>query len=159
MCGIHGFCWEDKDKASINLMVDRAKHRGPDGRGVWGDKLITLGHNLLAISDDPSISTQPWHTGDYVLVFNGEIYNYRELKKDLDHKFVTDTDTEVLAVGMRAQGASFLEKLDGMFALAFYNKSTGDLILARDTNGAKPLYYSKFKDRLAFSSEISSLLS
>lgn len=158
MCGIHGFCWHDPDKSAINGMIDAARHRGPDGSGSWGDRLLTLGHNLLAISDEPSLSSQPWFNGDTVLVFNGEIYNYRDLRKDLDHDFTTDTDTEVLSAGLRLHGASFLSRLDGMFALAFYDTRTGRLILARDTNGSKPLYYGRLGGRLAFSSEIRSLL-
>ena len=158
MCGIHGFCWQDTDKSTVNTMIKAAHHRGPDGSGSWGNSFITLGHNLLAISDEPSLSSQPWHHRNTVLVFNGEIYNYRELRGELRHTFVTDTDTEVLAVGLEQHGIDFLSKLDGMFALAFYDKSANKLILARDTNGSKPLYYGRLDGRLAFSSEIKSLL-
>jgi asparagine synthase (glutamine-hydrolysing) len=158
MCGIHGFCWQDPDKSTVTRMIRAAHHRGPDGNGTWGNQFITLGHNLLAISDEPSLSTQPWHHEDCVLVFNGEIYNYRELRKELNHPFTTDTDTEVLAVGLKQHGQEFLHKLDGMFALAFYNKTTNKLLLARDSNGTKPLYYCRMGGKLAFSSEIKSLL-
>lgn len=158
MCGIHGFCWQDADKSTVNTMIKAAHHRGPDGSGSWGNSFITLGHNLLAISDEPSLSSQPWHHRNTVLAFNGEIYNYRELRGELQHTFATDTDTEVLAVGLEQHGVDFLSKLDGMFALAFYDKSANKLILARDTNGSKPLYYGRLDGRLAFSSEIKSLL-
>ena len=158
MCGIHGFCWQDTDKSTVTKMIRVAHHRGPDGNGTWGNQFITLGHNLLAISDEPSLSSQPWHHADCVLVFNGEIYNYRELRKELNYTFVTDTDTEVLAVGLKQHGLEFLYKLDGMFALAFYNKTTNKLLLARDSNGTKPLYYCRIGGKLAFSSEIKSLL-
>lgn len=158
MCGIHGFCWQDADKSGISEMIRRAHHRGPDGSGSWGNQHITLGHNLLAISDEPSLSSQPWHHAGNVLVFNGEIYNYRELRRGLDHDFATDTDTEVLAVGLSRHGTEFLERIDGMFALAFYSQAANRLVLARDSNGAKPLYYGRLGGRLAFSSEIGSLL-
>lgn len=158
MCGIHGFCWRDKD-GHIDKMIGEAAHRGPDGSGRWGDDRITLGHNLLAIADSTSASIQPWRHGRTVLAYNGEIYNYRELRDTLDYEFKTDSDTEVLAVGLARKGPAFLEKLDGMFAIAFYDRDSRELLLARDTNGAKPLYYGYLNGRLAFSSEIRSLLS
>lgn len=160
MCGIHGFCWKSGDTVMTAMagMIETAKHRGPDGSGRWGDARITLGHNLLAISDDVNLSSQPWQTRGHVLVYNGEIYNYRDLRKTLKHEFVTDSDTEVLAAGLEEEGPAFLDRIDGMFALAWYERATGDLLLARDSNGAKPLYYGHLNGRLAFSSEIRSLL-
>jgi asparagine synthase (glutamine-hydrolysing) len=156
MCAIHGFLHKDTNK--VAKMIKAAHHRGPDGNGAWSDSNITLGHNLLSIVDDADASAQPWHHEDCVLVFNGEIYNYKELQSTIKHKCVTNTDTEVLAAGLKEQGWEFLKKCDGMFAVAFYNKTTRQLILARDTNGAKPLYYG-YKDKvLHFSSEIKSLL-
>jgi asparagine synthase (glutamine-hydrolysing) len=157
MCGIHGFCWKDKDK-SINKMVASAKHRGPDGSGSWGDDYITLGHNLLSILDSPVLSVQPWRSNDYVMVYNGEVYNHKELRASLSYDFKTATDTEVLLAGYEKYGKQFLHKIDGMFAVAIYNVHTKKLLLARDSNGAKPLYYGYLNDKLAFSSEISSLL-
>lgn len=157
MCGIHGFSWKDSSD-SMPTMINKANHRGPDGKGIWGDHYITLGHNLLSIVDEPATSTQPWVRAEHVLIYNGEIYNYKELKNSLDYDFKTNTDTEVLMAGLEKQGKSFLHKIDGMFALAFYNKNTKKLILARDSNGAKPLYYGYLNGRLAFSSEIGSLL-
>lgn len=156
MCAIHGFFKQDNNL--IQQMIALAHHRGPDGNGAWSDSNITLGHNLLSIVDDAEASAQPWHHEDCVLVFNGEIYNYKELQTTIKHKCVTNTDTEVLAAGLKEQGWQFLKKCDGMFALAFYNKNTRSLILARDTNGTKPLYYGYLNNKLYFSSEIKSLL-
>ena len=133
-------------------MVKAAHHRGPDGNGIFEDDYITLGHNLLSIVGQVEDSKQPYHYEDCILVFNGEIYNY----KDLSHN--PKTDTETLAIGLKKEGWEFLKKCDGMFALAFYNKTTKELILARDTNGTKPLYYGTLNEKLYFSSEIKSLL-
>lgn len=156
MCAIHGILRQDTEL--IAKMISMAHHRGPDGNGAWNDSTITLGHNLLSIADQVEVSSQPWHHENCVLVFNGEIYNYKELQATIKHECVTNTDTEVLAAGLKEQGWEFLKKCDGMFALAFYNKTTRDLILARDSNGAKPLYYGYLDNVLHFSSEIKSLL-
>lgn len=158
MCAIHGFCWRDDD-ASMERMLRAARHRGPDGKGTWGDERVTLGHNLLAIADKAEDSFQPWRLGSTVLTYNGEVYNYRELRAALKHPHSTDCDTEVLANGLCDEGPGFLRKVDGMFALAWYTDVRDELILARDSNGAKPLYYGFLNGKLAFSSEIRSLLS
>jgi len=150
MCAIHGIL--DTKPDLMAKMVKAAHHRGPDGNGIFEDDYITLGHNLLSIVGEVKDSKQPYHYEDCILVFNGEIYNY----KDLSHN--PKTDTETLAIGLKNEGWEFLKKCDGMFALAFYNKTTKELILARDTNGTKPLYYGYLKDKLYFSSEIKSLL-
>ena len=150
MCAIHGIV--DVKPELMMKMVKAAHHRGPDGNGIFEDDYITLGHNLLSIVGKVEESKQPYHYEDCVLVYNGEIYNY----KDLAHN--PKTDTEALAKGLKKEGWEFLKKCDGMFALAFYNKTTKELILARDTNGTKPLYYGYLKDKLYFSSEIKSLL-
>lgn len=156
MCGIHGFTWNDP--AAMSLMMAESQHRGPDGSGIWSNDSITLGHNLLSIMDEPAVSNQPWIVHGRVLVYNGEIYNYRQLRAGLNHQFKTDTDTEVLMVGLMQQGTSFLDQCDGMFALAFYDPTRQELVLARDENGAKPLYYGNINGGLVFSSEIKSLL-
>ena len=150
MCAIHGIV--DVKPELMVKMVRAAHHRGPDGNGIFEDDYITLGHNLLSIVGQVEEGKQPYHYEDCVLVYNGEIYNY----KDLSHN--PKTDTETLAKGLKKEGWEFLKKCDGMFALAFYNKTTKELILARDTNGTKPLYYGYLKDKLYFSSEIKSLL-
>ena len=150
MCAIHGIV--DVKPELMMKMVKVAHHRGPDGNGIFEDDYITLGHNLLSIVGEVKDGKQPYHYEDCILVYNGEIYNY----KDLSHN--PKTDTETLAIGLKKEGWQFLKKCDGMFALAFYNKTTKELILARDTNGTKPLYYGYLKDKLYFSSEIRSLL-
>ena len=150
MCAIHGIV--DVKPELMMKMVKAAHHRGPDGNGIFEDDYITLGHNLLSIVGQVKDSKQPYHYEDCILVFNGEIYNYKDLSNN------PKTDTETLAIGLKKEGWEFLKKCDGMFALAFYNKTTKELILARDTNGTKPLYYGYIKDKLYFSSEIKSLL-
>ena len=152
MCAIHGILCRSKEV--MDEMLCQAHHRGPDGNGQWSDEDITLGHNLLSIIDTTENSKQPWFHNDWVLVYNGEIYNYKELGFETR----TNTDTEVLIKGLEKEGSSFIKKLDGMFAFAAYNKNTKELILARDSNGAKPLYYGYLNHTFAFSSEIKSLL-
>lgn len=156
MCAIHGLFYNSKE--DINKMIVKAHHRGPDGNGSWSDEHITLGHNLLSIVDTETKSKQPWIFEDLILVYNGEIYNYKQLQDELDYQFQTNTDTEVLAVGLKLQGIDFINKLDGMFAFACYNKTSKQLILARDSNGTKPVYYGYKDNKLCFSSEIKSLL-
>lgn len=150
MCAIHGIV--DVKPELMMKMVKAAHHRGPDGNAIFKDDYITLGHNLLSIVGTVEDGKQPYEYENCVLVYNGEIYNY----KDLEHN--SKNDTEALAKGLKKEGWEFLKKCDGMFALAFYNKTTRELILARDTNGTKPLYYGHIKDKLYFSSEIRSLL-
>lgn len=150
MCAIHGIV--DVKPELMMKMVKAAHHRGPDGNGIFEDDYITLGHNLLSIVGKVEDGKQPYHYEDCILVYNGEIYNYKDLSDN------PKTDTEALAKGLKKEGWKFLKKCDGMFALAFYNKKTKELILARDTNGTKPLYYGYLKDKLYFSSEIRSLL-
>ena len=154
MCAIHGIL--SSSTSLIKEMLNQAYYRGPDGNGHWQDEDITLGHNLLSIIDTTENSKQPWIHNDWVLVYNGEIYNYQELGKEFQTK--TNTDTEVLILGLEKYGISFIEKLDGMFAFAGYNKKTKELIIARDSNGTKPLYYGYINGKFAFSSEIKSLL-
>lgn len=157
MCGVHGFCWRD-DAGDAARMLGAAAHRGPDGSGAWGDGRVTLAHNLLALTAEPAAAAQPWHHAGTVLAFNGEVYNHADLRKTLRHECRTDSDTEVLAAGLAEQGVDFLRRVDGMFALAFYDPARAELVLARDTNGARPLYYGTLNGRLAFSSEVRSLL-
>lgn len=156
MCAIHGFFWDSKEQMS--KMITEAHHRGPDGNGVYSDEYITLGHNLLSIVDNVNSSTQPWYHNDYVLVYNGEIYNHNDLRQSINYQFKTNTDTETLILGIEKYGKQFIHKIDGMYAFACYNKKTKKLLVARDTNGAKPFYYGKIKNKFVFSSEIKSLL-
>ncbi len=158
MCGIHGLAWADLPL--IESMIDLARHRGPDGNGHYIDEHTTLGHNLLNITETVANSTQPYILNDNVLTYNGEIYNYRDLRELLQqhgYRFDTDCDTEVLAKGFDKFGVDFVSVLDGMFALCWYNKREGTWTLARDSSGIKPLYYALTERGLAFSSEIKPL--
>ncbi len=137
------------------------KHRGPDGTDIFCAPDVTLGHNRLAIIDLDSRARQPMATSDgrYVIVFNGEIYNYRELKEALsDYAYKTESDTEVILAGYAAWGADIFSKLNGMFALAIWDTQTKTLVLARDPVGIKPLYYHYAEGKLVFSSELTGVL-
>ena len=111
----------------IERMNEATKHRGPDGVGAFSDERITLGQNLLAITENVERAKQPYvsRDGNFVLVYSGEVYNYKMLRKVLESEgaiFKTQGDTEVVFEGLMRHGADFLERLDGMFALAFYDK-------------------------------------
>lgn len=136
-------------------------HRGPDGHGAYCQGGVSLGHNRLSIIDLSAAGAQPMQSGDSSLVvtFNGEIYNFQELRQELrDYPFKSKTDTEVILAAYRAWGADAFRRLSGMFALALWDARTRELILARDTSGIKPLYYHFDGARLIFSSEIKALL-
>lgn len=163
MCGIVGFVSNDKNKKKIiKKMSDKIIHRGPDSEGFYIDEDIALAHRRLSIID-LSAGTQPMYNEDrsMVIVFNGEIYNYVELRKELKkkkHKFATQCDTEVLIHGYEEWGSDLPKKLRGMFAFAIYDISKKEVFLARDNFGIKPLYYATFNDTFMFASEIKSLL-
>lgn len=165
MCGINGFTESIKGSVrTINRMNAATAHRGPDGTGVFSEGGISLGHNLLAITDIPEHGRQPLVSkdGNFVLVYNGEIYNYKALRaslKDEGAYFQTKGDTEVLFEGLVRHGSAYLSKLDGMFALAFFDKRRGTILLARDVAGMKPLYYTEKEGVFVFSSEIRGILS
>src|SRR5208283_1988959 len=160
MCGICGFCGFE-DKSLIVQMMDSIIHRGPDDHGIFSDEAVTLGHRRLSIIDLSVRGKQPLsnENGDLWIIFNGEIYNYRELKGSLkNHTFSSDSDTEVIIHAYEEYGMAFLEKLRGMFAFALYDSSKKTVILARDPIGKKPLYYCREGSRFAFASEIKALL-
>lgn len=165
MCGITGIIRFDGtpvQKAEIDAFTDSLAHRGPDGRGVWHDPnySIALGHRRLAILDLSPAGTQPMHYQDrYSIVFNGEIYNYQELRKELialGHVFYTGTDTEVALAAYGQWGESFQHKLNGMWAIAIWDRKRQTLFLSRDRFGVKPLYYLRTKNVVAFASELKS---
>ncbi len=165
MCGIIGFIDQKKiseKKEIIKKMADRIHHRGPDGEGYFTDKYIALGHKRLAILDLKG-GEQPIFNEDKsrVIIFNGEIYNYEELKEDLEkkgHKFKTKTDTEVILHGYEQYKEKLFQKLRGMFSFVIYDKKTQELIGARDHFGIKPFYYYKTKECFMFASEIKAFL-
>ncbi|MCI8425332.1 MAG: asparagine synthase (glutamine-hydrolyzing) [Adlercreutzia sp.] len=165
MCGFVGFVDEERgyDRLSVlQAMAAAIAHRGPDAEGLFDDGRCALGFRRLAIIDLEG-ANQPLlnEDGSLVLVFNGEIYNYRELRRRLTasgHVFTTEGDGEVLVHGFEQWGTGLLGQLRGMFAFALYNRATGELFCARDAFGIKPLYYTAEGRRLLFGSEIKGLL-
>ena len=167
MCGIAGIfhCGTPKpvDPKRVERMCDVMIHRGPDGAGVWTGHGVGLGHRRLSIIDLEG-SPQPMHsvTGKSVIVFNGEIYNYRELRAELEKggaQFRTDGDTETILAAWERWGPKCLERLNGMFAFAIYDLAKRQLFLARDRLGVKPLFTAMLSDgSLAFASELKGLL-
>ena len=147
----------------VLAMNSATSHRGPDGTAVKTVSNITLGHNRLAIIDLSPGSNQPMtsHDGRYTIVFNGEIYNFRELRKELEDRFTFQTkgDTEVLLAAYATWGKKTFEKLKGIFAFAIVDKDQGSVLLVRDHMGVKPLYYALKDNVLYFSSELNGLIS
>ena len=162
MCGIVGLVTKKEKENTIKLMNDRIKHRGPDGDGYFIDGDVALGHRRLSIID-LSTGDQPMFNedGSVVTVFNGEIYNYQELKEELKalgHDFKTKSDTEVLVHGYEEWHTDLPKHLRGMFAFAIYDKNKNEVFLARDNFGIKPLYFAKMNDTFMFASEIKAFL-
>lgn len=160
MCGISGFNWNDEEKAAA--MVQALSHRGPDADGVFVDEKISLGHNRLSIIDLSAHANQPMfdREKEVVIVFNGEIYNFCEIKKELEgeYSFATSSDTEVILAGYKKWGKDVVNKLDGMFAFAIWDTRTEELFCARDHAGIKPFYYFWDGKRFIFASEIKAIL-
>ena len=165
MCGFVGFIDKlnkDEKQKKIKLMADRIIHRGPDQEGYYIDDNIALGHRRLSIIDLAS-GTQPMFNEDksIVVVFNGEIYNYQEIKKELEtkgHEFKTNSDTEVLVHGYEEYKEELFNKLRGMFAFIIYDIKNNEMIGVRDYFGIKPFYYYKDEKTFMFGSEIKSFL-
>lgn len=163
MCGFVGYINKEKDKKdNIKKMADLIAHRGPDSEGYYCDENIALGFRRLSIIDLKG-GSQPIYNEDStkIIVFNGEIYNFQELKKDLikkGHKFSTNTDTEVILHGYEEYKENILDKLRGMFAFVIYDKTTKEIFAARDFYGIKPFYYAKMGNTFLFGSEIKSFL-
>ncbi len=166
MCGIAGIYGLEKlpdPRAAIRSMTDACAHRGPDAAGEWIDDTVALGHRRLSIIDRTSASDQPFSStdGSHVSIFNGEIYNYRELKQELvqaGHSFRTNSDTEVLLAAYMEWGEQCLQKLHGMFAFAIYDVRKKEMFIARDRLGIKPLYYHNGNEHFIFGSELRSVL-
>ena len=161
MCGIAGI-YGREDTTALAEMLESIRHRGPDDEGVFSVPGLAMGMRRLSIIDLAG-GHQPIHNEDETVwvVFNGEIYNHLELRSELEarrHRFYTRTDTEVLVHLYEEDGLQFLERLNGMFALALYDVRLGKLILARDRLGEKPLYYSRIGQDVVFASEIKALL-
>lgn len=162
ICGIINFNHQPVDSAVVKAMMQKMKHRGPDDEGFFIEKNIGLGHVRLSIIDLTSAGHQPMISDDdrYVITYNGEIYNYLELKQELknDFTFKTGTDTEVLLNAFRKWGKECLNKFNGMFSFVIYDKLTKELFGARDRFGVKPFYYYKSTDTFIFASDIPSIL-
>ncbi|MBQ8965330.1 asparagine synthase (glutamine-hydrolyzing) [Ruminococcus sp.] len=164
MCGIVGFTNKLDDPSKVlGMMMDRIKHRGPDSDGKYIDDNIAMGFRRLSIIDLSDVGSQPIFNEDksLVLTFNGEIYNYKELREQLikaGHSFYTNTDSEVLVHGYEEWGEKLLDKLRGMFAFVIYNKNNGEIFGARDFFGIKPFYYAQMNGTFMWGSEIKSFL-
>ncbi len=159
MCAINGFNF--KDENLIRRMDRVTSHRGPDGTGVFLDNGISLGHNRLSIIDLSEKASQPMVSfdGKQVIVFNGEIYNFKELKSQLrDYPFRTESDTEVILAVYKKWGIGCVEKFNGIFSFAIWDSERQELYLARDHVGIKPLYYFYDGNKFIFSSEIKAIL-
>ena len=163
MCGFVGYINKEKNKQdNIKKMADLIAHRGQDSEGYYTDENIALGFRRLSIIDLDG-GSQPIYNSDKTkaIVFNGEIYNYQKLRKELTkkgYKFITKTDTEVILHGYEEYGEKILDKLRGMFAFAIYDIKKKELFAARDFYGIKPFYYTKMDNTFIFGSEIKSFL-
>jgi asparagine synthase (glutamine-hydrolysing) len=171
MCGIAGFVETadstapftlDESRSLVHRMCDVIRHRGPDDEGVWVNEGVALGMRRLSIID-LSTGHQPIHNEDQTvwIVFNGEIYNFPELRRELEaagHRFYTNTDTEAIVHAYEQWGTGAIRRLRGMFGLAIWDVRTKSLLIARDRAGIKPMYYADVNGRLYFGSELKSLL-
>jgi asparagine synthase (glutamine-hydrolysing) len=165
MCGIAG-CYQQTDgRKLVDVMTDRIAHRGPDASGIWNHEdervSVQLGHRRLSIIDLSAAADQPLSKGGLTLVYNGELYNYKELKAELADRgvsFVTTSDTEVVLEAWRHWGPQALRRFRGMFAFALADEKTGELFLARDPLGIKPLFYMPRGNGVIFASELKALV-
>ncbi len=165
MCGISGFYSPTKkfSEAELHLMTDAIASRGPDAFGYFTDDVVGLGHRRLSIIDLSTNANQPMTSSDgrYVMVYNGEVYNFREIAAELRQNFRTEfrtsSDTEVLIEAYIHYGEDFVKKLNGMFAFAIYDKQKQELFVCRDRIGIKPLYYFWDGENFAFASELKAL--
>lgn len=160
MCGINGFNFQDQQL--ILKMNELTSHRGPDQTDIFLSEEISLGHNRLSVIDLSERGRQPMkdEAGELTIVFNGEIYNFQELRRDLEKKysFKSKTDTEVILYAYREYGPDCVKKFNGIFAFAIWDARTRELFIARDRMGIKPLYYYFDGVKFIFSSEIKAIL-
>jgi asparagine synthase (glutamine-hydrolysing) len=165
MCGIAG-CYQQHDgRKLVDIMTDRIAHRGPDSAGVWNHQddhvSIQLGFRRLSIIDLSAAADQPLSKNGLTIVYNGELYNYRALRAELTARgtqFTTQSDTEVVLEAWRAWGPKALARFRGMFAFGLVDEKTGDLVLARDPFGIKPLYFLPRRQGVVFASELKALM-
>lgn len=167
MCGIVG-CFApshiaDSHREAIGKSLAAIEHRGPDDEGLYHDENILLGHRRLSIIDTSKAGAQPMSDADnrYHLIYNGECYNFKELRRELQLKgieFISESDTEVVLQLLISEGTEGIKKIRGFFGLAFYDKTNRELIIARDRFGIKPIYYYADKSQFIFSSELQGIL-
>jgi len=163
MCGILGqLSKKSIDKKDFTTNLLKLNHRGPDDYGIYLDDNIALGQTRLSIIDLSKEGHQPMISscGNYIIIYNGEVYNFEEIKKELvlkNYQFHSHTDTEVILNGYIEYKEKIVDKLNGMFAFSIYNKTTKELFLARDRSGIKPLYYFKNSEKFIYSSELKTL--
>ncbi len=163
MCGILGIVSQNElDETKFSAALEKSKHRGPDGSQVQKiNENCLFGFNWLSIQDLRIEAMQPFHYGDNWLVFNGEIYNFVELREDLKkqgYEFRTTSDTEVLIAGLTHKGIDFLQDINGIFAFCFYDAKKKEYLVVRDRVGVKPLFYHQDDEKFIFSSEVKSIL-
>ena len=163
MCGLAGFTGFENNVQLAENANNIQAHRGPDNQSTWNDDFIALAHQRLSIIDLSEEANQPFHKNDFVIIFNGEIYNYKELQlklqKEKNVTFISSSDTEVILELYIHYGIESLDFLIGMFVFAIYNKKTSELFIARDHFGIKPLFYTQIDSAFAFSSELKTLVS
>ncbi|MFN0188044.1 MAG: asparagine synthase (glutamine-hydrolyzing) [Bacteroidia bacterium] len=168
MCGIAGFLSRQSkfNQEDLHLMTNKLAHRGPDAEGYYFDGICGLGHRRLSVIDLSNSANQPMYSADqrYIIVYNGEVYNFQEIgakisqeQSSKEFKFKTASDTEIILEAFACYGTEFVHQLNGMFAIAIYDKLSGDLYLFRDRVGIKPLVYYWDGKNIAFASEIKSL--
>lgn len=169
MCGIFGFAGSPARAASIDLdtAIAALRHRGPDGQGTYrrraGDVAVAMAHTRLAIIDLSPLASQPMTTDDgrFTLTYNGEVYNFREIRRELEsmgHAFRSASDSEVVLHAFVEWGRQCVDRFRGMFAFAVWDAKTGSLFVARDRFGIKPFYYTQTREGFAFASEVRALL-
>lgn len=164
MCGIAGIIYNqqrEQGEGPVKRMTDSMAHRGPDGYGFWQKENVCLGHRRLAIIDLTEAGAQPMAYNGYVIVYNGEIYNYREVKNELlklGYAFRSHSDTEVILAAYQCWGPGCLNRFNGMWAFAIYDPVKNIVFCSRDRFGVKPFYYTRQQDQFVFGSEIRSLL-
>lgn len=163
MCGIAGFVdfTRSSPETDLHLITDCIAHRGPDAAGYYYDGTVGLGHRRLSILDLSEAANQPMYAQNeqYVIIYNGEVYNFQEIARKLNVSLHTTSDTEVILQAFIKWGAAFVHELNGMFAFAIYNRQEQRLFLYRDRMGIKPVYYYYDGKKFAFGSELKSLTS
>ncbi len=158
MCGIAGFNWQDR--AIIEMMAQVITHRGPDDEGFYLDSSVSLGHRRLSVIDISEKGHQPMEFKHLVIVYNGEVYNFRQLREQLrsrGYNFISDSDTEVVLYSYHQWGPSCVDRFNGMWAFCIYDKQKNVFFLSRDRFGIKPLYYYFDGSRFIFSSSLKAI--